>query len=308
MSDKSDEAVKAASIRIGPKEAAEILDRYRWDRQRPVRRTNVESLAQAMINGEVGPSSPLTFAQLPTGERYLVDGQHRLEAVKLSGVPCTFVQIVQTVPDEESLARLYSSIDIGSSRTFRDTLVAYDAAHHYQLPINYLGTAVSAMGVLLGGFRPLTDRGTLKSRIVKEEMLECFAVDVFGLHEALTAGPYKGERVIRKSRVIAVGIVTFHYQAEKAAQFWRNVSLGENLSADDPVYTLRAYLFEGKWRTKSGNPEAHAVAVAWNAYFEGRPLQLLRAFPLAPIRIAGTPFDGKEFRRFTKEGKVVTDS
>src|SRR5690606_33959034 len=82
-------------------------------RNRPIRRTWVQTLAGAMERGEWRENGDtLKFAHNGT----LLDGQHRLAAIVLSGRP-QWMLIARNVPDDA-----FSTIDRGSRRTAADAL------------------------------------------------------------------------------------------------------------------------------------------------------------------------------------------
>jgi hypothetical protein len=71
------------------------------------------------------------------------------------------------------------------------------------------------------------------------------------------------------------------------------------LAADDPRYVLLNWLrgnISAAARGRQGMPEITYclyVAGAWNAFFEGRTLKLLKiSDPQAPVRLSGTRYQG----------------
>jgi len=103
--------VRTVATLITPELAAKFLERNKVNR--PVRPLRVLLLAENIRNGEwITTHQGIAFDR----NGNLIDGQHRLLAMIQSGVPC--MTFVTTGCDPKS----YSVIDIGSKRTFSDSL------------------------------------------------------------------------------------------------------------------------------------------------------------------------------------------
>ena len=70
---------------ITPEVARTILTQERYERQRPLDQSVVQEYALAMLNGEFRQGTLISFC-IYKRQRYLVNGQHTLEAICRSGV------------------------------------------------------------------------------------------------------------------------------------------------------------------------------------------------------------------------------
>jgi hypothetical protein len=110
----------------------------------------------------------------------------------------------------------------------------------------------------------------------------------------ITSASRIGQRM-RLSPAMAVGLVTLKYQREQAEAFWRATSEANRLEAGSPELVLREYLMLTPVARRDPAAMARVVAGCWNAAVEGRTFQRRpnERSDLSPIRIAGTPYDGR---------------
>lgn len=112
---------KVEILNITPKLAAEWLAN-RWPEQRKVRNNHVERIAKDMTDGNfiLGPDAIVRV------KGKLANGQHRLEAVVMSGRAQQFIVLISD--DDE----LYKVIDCGMRRTVSDAIANFE--FHSALP------------------------------------------------------------------------------------------------------------------------------------------------------------------------------
>lgn len=116
---------------VTPEKARAILDSCR-NRNRPISKKLVAKLAREMQDGKwMENGESIVFND--NGD--LLDGQHRLSAICLSGVPCRMV--VAKGVDHEA----FRTIDRGKKRSPRDDLfiLGYKNANNLASACNYLG-------------------------------------------------------------------------------------------------------------------------------------------------------------------------
>jgi hypothetical protein len=103
------------------------------------------------------------------------------------------------------------------------------------------------------------------------------------------------KRKLMNGGVAAVALATFKFQPIAAAEFWSGVALNDGLKKGDPRQTLHMHLYANKIAGAGGlvNRAAFAPATAWNAFFEGRELHIIKHYEGRKIKIAGTYFDGE---------------
>src|SRR5262249_11867676 len=79
--------ITLSHVMMTPQAARTILLYERYERQRPLDQSVVQEYALAMVNGEFRQGTVISFCVLKDkDERYLVNGQHTLEAICRSGV------------------------------------------------------------------------------------------------------------------------------------------------------------------------------------------------------------------------------
>jgi hypothetical protein len=100
--------------------------------------------------------------------------------------------------------------------------------------------------------------------------------------------PRRVKPALRLRSVTAVAMYTLKFQPEKAAEFWQGLAMDDGLRRNDPRLSLLYRLSSG-YGTRPVAFQLHAVAAAWNAFYEGRNLTEIRVDPGKPFRLAGTP-------------------
>jgi len=270
--------------------AAKLLEDHTWVRQRPINRFHVDYLVGAMSRGEL-TQIEATFAELPGGTRYLIDGYHRFTALEKTNLtlPC----LIKTYPveDEAALIRLYLVLDRPYVRTVTAMMRASGLDEHTSLSPGHLKAVGSAAALVEYGFGP--NYRMEKSMIRRTEITQRWLPEgeQFFLYLAGCTNEVRG--LLIKQPVMAVGITTIRYCPTQAYDFWRPLALEDALERGDPRHRLLAWLRLNKRIATYGfDKYARYVATAWNAWIEGRPLQLMRPLKGEHFRLMGTPFDG----------------
>ena len=97
---------------VTPEMAQTWLNNNNFDRQRSLREHHIFTLAEEMEGGNFIPHSAIVFARLDKQD-FLIDGQHRLNAVMLHGKPVNLPILTKIAANLEQVARWYASIDQG---------------------------------------------------------------------------------------------------------------------------------------------------------------------------------------------------
>ncbi len=293
-------AIKAASLAIaeGRHEfdsnlCGFVLSTMNYAGQRPVQDHHVALLVDSMNRGQWTPGSQLAFGRLH-GVLYLVNGQHRLHAVRESGRSQVFQVLIVDVATEQELAELYYRFDVMQrGRSIAEVLNATGIAERYGIGRSILKAGYEAVGLIGNDFgRCNYQIDPIKTRSV-DWRLE--AASKWWPHlkkyEAMidgAAGELKSR--LRNAGMVAVGLVTIFHQSNKAADFWGGIAENDGLRKNDPRHTLIQTLMtrslrEGGDRTRSGVP-----ATAWNAFYRGVNISFIRFSPTTSLRILGTPY------------------
>lgn len=234
---------------------------------RNVREARVKQWAQDMSRGEFpATAQPIMF---DTAGR-LIDGQHRLHAIILADIPVDLM-VARDVPAEH---RRY--IDGGAPRTAADVL------HMQHGLFNRNEIVAAAKLVLLYHSAPdKTWRGTSQQpskQSVVDEVIKNIDVYEVAAREGRRATSTTGSgRWLTKSSFAALSILVGRYSnfSELWLEFHDGVSTGANLSLADPRLALRSSAITAG-RYHSGQWSLLACLRSWNAYVEGKELQIIR--------------------------------
>jgi hypothetical protein len=259
---------------ITPDRARDILNRN--DRNRAIAAAVVNKYARDMKSG----AWALNGQTIKIGETgRLLDGQHRCAACVQSNTSFPAI-IVEGLNDE-----VFDTFDLGTRRSVSDLLKDRGETN----------TAVTAavlrhVWLLKNGFATL--------RTVSPTVNE--------LIQTLENNPEvrNSIRLSNKIRDVAPSIaLALHYffckaNPEKADEFIERLGSGVMLESDSPILKLRDTLLEDRANRKRRLADAEKAALiikAWNAFYEDKPMRVLKwanfgdrkeAFP----EISGVPF------------------
>lgn len=278
---------------LGPEDAARWLMEYAYPGQRRLKSANVVLYASEMSAGRFLPLTQLRLGMYE-GKLTLLDGQHRLQAVVMSGVPTAFSVVCHDDVTPKQQGSLYGAIDRGGVRTHNDVFQAMGLAERTNLYPTYIKLGGAAMDMILTGFRrsqrhrPLTRVSELRAA-----MVEYHADNIAAYFNAIDGCSHEWRNQLRVRTLVALGIITFHYQPELAGWFWRDVALrGGHIG--DPPHTFML------WCTDKWPKDTHkllvvrAFSVAWNAAYNDQPLRRFRNLnAMGPVHLDGTAYDGK---------------
>lgn len=172
----------------------------------------------------------------------LVDGQHRLMAIKNSGYPPVELLII-TGLDEKS--KIY--IDQGAKRSMTDMLkIVLDRS-----VTNNLSSMVNLklkIEETPDGFVWNREMGTKKVNL--DEVVDFVDNNFERLSELLSAN---GAHFLRAGAMAAMLDYSLKHSHRKACDFIESVRLGENLTKNMPAYRLRAHILAGHKKTAYGS-------------------------------------------------------
>ncbi len=300
---------------VTPETASKLLEHYQFENQRRLVDWQVNRLAKEMARGNFKPTSIVVAHCEETNTHHLLDGQHRLAAIRVYNHPVAlFVNRIQ-VKTQAELNAWYGDLDRNRIRNLSDGLKVLNVAEETGIPEYYLRHFSSALRVIADGFQSAKIHSSeraedYQSITVRAQWLRDWQEEA---QKTLTATE-GAVRAIRDSlfrqSTLGVVLVTFRYQPEMAELFWKSVSENDGLKRGEATHTLYSYLIgERVTKIKSAvNINSRQVANCWNAFVDGR--ELFRTFvkePRFPIIIRGTPYDGKQIIRLSAEGEQVTE-
>ena len=252
---------------VGPETATRWLEGNTHNR--PVRDAHVEELARDMREGRWHMTGdPVKF----TDDGTLLDGQHRLWAVIVSG--CTVPLAV--VRGLDVAAQDY--IDIGSKRTAGDQIILGD--------MDVSRAAAQTMAAVARGLFLYQGR-----RATQPEVLSFVRAHEDRLREATYYVNASKSAGLRGGTIYGLAFyVLSEVDFEDATTFLRDVTTGQGLVQGDPAYALRQRFLRTPPRTDRSASSVKVnmayIVKAWNAWRQGRKLQHVRYALDEPTPIA----------------------
>ena len=282
--------LRARVVRITPERAAQMLATLAFERQRNISPKHVGYLLATMEAGEL-TDLLIQEAEFPNGRKVLVDGYHRLTALIQYGQPMAAVIVTHRVNDEQELAERYAKIDRPATRKPRDMLRAFGIEDRSELTPKMLTTISSGITIVANDFpRHSGDFGN-KSLIQRTNNVEQWLNEGRAYAACLAGCTNEVSLLLSRAPVVAVALATLRHQPGLAEAFWSRVAADDGLSRDSAEGRLLTWLRATRVARMGQFIYARHVAGAWNAYYEGRTLKLLKiSDPSAPVRIAGTPY------------------
>lgn len=285
-----------------PGVAERILEELNFGGQRKVREPRLLKHLRRIVLGEWRGSFPITFAVLPNGVMYLVDGQHRLQAIVRHGAPMPITVLLSPVENMEEARRLYAGFDERDSvRTDNEMMDAVGVSDALDLPRAYTSKLYKALPILRNDLEPLTG-----SEIEAGKYVELFGVDA----RLAVIAEWKSEAsqyldVIQKTSgrirarlqtagCMAVALYTLRYQPIKALEFWHGIADNDGLRRNDPRNTFLRDVMERSLSTGSFRQTVQSPVLAWNAFCEGRELKIIKCVTGGAIAPWGTPLAGRK--------------
>lgn len=282
-------------LTVGPALAHRILTECHYAGQRRIDEQHALLLGMEMEQGTFLADTQLAFAQIDGGALHLLNGRHRMHAVELSGRHIRFSVVIYPVDTAAELGSLYCRFDtMVRKRTAPQIISASGIADEDAAGLGRPAARIlyAATPLLMLGFareahptRRIETRNVDRRIEFARDWKDAAILYQKCLAASLTALPAR----FRSVGVAAVAFATLRYQPELGEVFWSYAVANDALRVGDPRRTLHLDLVGRTGKRGTEYDLAKSAATAWNAFFEKRPLKLIRALE-GPIRIAGTPF------------------
>jgi hypothetical protein len=211
----------------------------------------------------------------------IMNGQHQLEAIILSGIPVECVVLSYVCETAADFSNLFCEFNVDRIRNLAEQSRVIGDAMGLTWPKRTVGLIVSAAslnseGRIIGKLS--TTSRAKRLRTVREE--GGFVNFVFGQVEN------REHRHLRRAPVVAMMMTTWRKSHSNAETFWIRVRDGEMLSKDDPEYLVREFLRANGprigsqgWIPASRQIASHEfmyrIALAWNAVRRGEKRTIL---------------------------------
>jgi hypothetical protein len=281
--------------RLSPLEMNRVIQNCGYDHQRNINEQHVSVLADLMRRGRWQSKSQIDFAVL-NGRYILINGYHRAYAQVRSGKTVTWSIALHDAKTEADLRSLYYAFDTNlRPRGSRDILKAAEFADVTGLSAEIADALYRAVPYISGKFatNPKNKNFLVDKQVDRRLEVASEYAKAAARFAAATEGMLGGRRSkFKAAAVVAVAVITFRFQSETAWQFWTGVAQNDGLKRGDPRLALCNDMMTRRATGASVAAFAPAI-IAWNAYFNERPLQLIKVLDTFEPIIDGTPFDGK---------------
>jgi hypothetical protein len=211
---------------ITPKKAAEYLAQNYNNRRKNVRK--IATLVRLIQHNKF----ILTHQGIAFNERgHLIDGQNRLEAIKLSGVP-TKLMVTRNLPDEHKngiMLHVIDAIDRGQTRSVADILaLRHGVDSGYASLVAAIARAIAGLTTGYRGRVEAPDAAAI--------------LDIYGddIDDIISISGHT--RMLRNSNVLAGFVLTYAVDRRTTEEVLRSYFSGENLKKGNPAMTLREWV------------------------------------------------------------------
>lgn len=282
--------VETRKVNFTIKEAEAVLALDEFVGDRPLRNSHVDYLISCMNRGTFHPEwVNIVFCKY-NGKTYRMNGQHTAWARTYvePNYDCRVSYLVYTAKSEEDMRTLYASIDRSSPRTRANVITSYLAGTEEFEGVKSVTMRVVPMGFAMWMWKTKHERrlhdGDDVAYLVKTEHYD-LTRKVCGFLDRHSSRDY---RHLMRAPVVGAMFATFHKAPQIAIEFWTAVATGTGIEkVGDPRLKLRNELMRVAVDTGNGSHSDKKTVsqefmfrqciTAWNAFREGRTLQLLKA-------------------------------
>lgn len=288
------------AVHLEPKDAATLIESLNFPKQRSIKDWRVAEKLADLSSGDWEPGHRITFVILDDGQIYLVDGQHRLTAISkwTSAVP-VMISLVKK-EDFKAAQKYYATFDKQSSvRSTNELLDSVDLAAEAGLSKPMAQALYASAQLLMNELEPLTGAASVYSHPEmfrmnsRMEVVQKWAKEAREYEDILKKVKGVMRRKLMSPGVLAVAVVTLRYRPLAARDFWMGVADNDGLRRHDPRQTFINDLLTRSTNTGAIRQRVQQPALAWNAYYQGRELKIIKCIQGGAIYLDGTPFDGK---------------
>jgi len=297
---------------ITPSEAQEIETHELYYDQRPINQARVRKYGTAMKLGGWLPRSVLSFCVTPDGQRFLVNGRRRINAVIWANVPIEFDVQRLPVANVEEIGTWYAHFDDHDRRSLDERMKAFHAEARCNFNKAQTKHLRACYPLILPGFRAAAEtQGHIAIDADSPELrlafIEAWADEATRYYADTKGSRHKITTNLRRSPIEAVALVTYRHTGNDAEEFWHQVAHDDGLGEFDPRKKLHVFLGSTMSGEYSPDEMARYAASAWCAWWDERTLQTLRAQSTKnPLTLGGTPHDGKHWLNYiTSKGVLL---
>ncbi len=235
--------------------------------------------------------------------KHVANGQHTMLAIVEYGKP---VQVtVRRSSGTSDECRIIKTVghDKGRGRTIHDSMVFFDVASSCGIGKGYINKIGAAIRYAMGNFGEQSKRYVRVSDLYIVQTVPLWEDEFILMRDATMPCSHDMHNSLTRSDALSLVLLTFHYQPEKARQFWGGIASGANLDEDDPrikaIGILRNSKYSGnRTRQEKAHVTTRKLIYTWNKFFNDE--QMVRNISgkgvdwLAPVCIYGTHYTGKQ--------------
>lgn len=307
------QSVNVELTTVTVEKAISMLERYSYERQRPLNEFTVKIYRDALKEGTFTKGSQMHIAYTPDGVGYLINGQHRLWAIIESQVPLQVSLLESQVDTIEEVNALYYREDANQRRTITDSIRATALSSNTGLSAAYLRKVASAVKLIeITNFRTFGASRSIVSPDRALKLLEPWIETAHTYKDLVDAMRPCDRNRMTTSPIMSVAMAILRDCPEKGYEFWAGVALDDGLKRNDPRKTLLDFI----WKADSNKGKsrlnatyiARAVANCWNAFYGNEQLPVVTVPQPqleAPIDLLGTTFRKKAAVKAKKEKKAA---
>ena len=248
---------------ITPDKACRMLDNKNT-MNRNIDQKRVEKYARDMKSGRwMLNGSTIVIAKDGT----ILDGQHRLWAVIIAGVPVFFLIVYNA--DKNCI----DTLDTGMARTSRHIMQIARSEHSKTAAV--LTKLLWLHDLVDGNLTPKTCR----TEVSNARLLSFYEQNREMIEEAATVAEHGGHHFVKSHMALAYCIIgrKTNYR-DKLGLFFDTIKTGAYITEKHPIMTLRARLFDNRMRARKLSVQETLAAYirVWNAYVRGKDLTTIR--------------------------------
>lgn len=285
-------AIQEGRLVVDPAMAQRILDEAPYEGQRRSFAHHIALLTDAMRREQWTAGSQIAFGELE-GRLHLVNGKHRMHSVIGAGRSIEFQVLIERCADRAALDALYHRFDVVQRhRSLAEVLNATGIAESHSLSKSMTKATYEATGLLMNDFnRPHYQVDPVKARSVDVRLDAALPWWPFAVtyEQAIEQAHRAVKGKLLTAGVVAVALLTLRYQPVKGWEFWHGLAVDDGLRVADPRQTLAKDLMNRRLNAGSMNQGVIAAALAWNAFYQGRSLKIIKVHQGAKALVLGTP-------------------
>ncbi|WP_349573090.1 hypothetical protein [Azotobacter salinestris] len=279
---------------VAPGIAKRIVEELNFSGQRKVKKARVAQNLARLTGGTWEPHvSILIFCELPDGSLVLINGQHRCCAIVEFGVPVQTKIDIIPARDNDHVRSLYAKYDGQESvRTQTELVKASGLAEAFEIKTRTAEMLIKAVPIIINGMEPntrLSGKEHLNQFSFRLESAMPWEREAQEFDEIVATADQHIRRYLLRAGTMAVALYTLRHCRKEALEFWSGVALNDGLRKTDPRARLIADFAVRSLVSGATRQSVQQSALAWNAFFEGRELKIIKCIEGAEIVIAGTP-------------------